>query len=698
MLQRAPGHSGWLVIAASLATAVACGPSTAPEITGLTDQVAQVGTELVIDLAGTDAEGDHLSYAFHAADLPTLDRAAELTESPSGVGVFRWTPVASDVGAHPVDFTVSDGGHATTVTITIDVRSAIGAASAPVFRQPLGTGTTIDLANDTCVTLDIVIDDQDTPSVKITQDEPVIAGAELTVRDGRTASWRWCPTREQQAEPRYTLELSADDGDNPRTTKEYLIVLRGGTGTSCPGAPPAIVHAAHDVASILDLTLSATISDDKGIKDAPLLYVSTTAPALPLDLSKLTQVATQPVSGDRKTGVYAATVTNPVAHQPSGTAQTLYYVFVADDDDDTTGSCDHETVSPVYAMKVTSTGTADLPVCAACTGDAQCGAGDECVRMGAAGATFCLQACGAGCPTGYTCSAAPLTSVDGASAPQCVPDSGSCTMATGACADDSWEVNDTRSDASANPVLAPDTDELVSCPSTTSASRANDDWYKIVIAADARVDLQLAGGPESDLDLHLYHSDGTVVTASTSLDPDEQINACLPAATYYVKVNGYGRGRNEYLLAYETHPEACDTACVDDADEDDDTYSQARETITSGEASFTSTGNAICPGDDDWYKVELLGGETLTVDLTFTQSNAQQDLDLHLYKDSVDLTPCSPMDPSTCTIAHGQGASSNEHTTFTAPASCGQGGCTYDVVVRGYNGSANHYGLTLGIQ
>ena len=168
-----------------LATAVACGPSgRAPELAGLTDQVAQVGTELSVNLDGTDADGDRLSYAFHAADLSDLSDHASITQSPSGAGVFRWTPLAADVGRHAVDFTVSDGTHATKVTINIDVRSAIGSATAPVFRQPLGTGTTLDLSKQQCIDLDIVIDDEDSARVMITQEAPVIDGAQLRTRDG----------------------------------------------------------------------------------------------------------------------------------------------------------------------------------------------------------------------------------------------------------------------------------------------------------------------------------------------------------------------------------------------------------------------------------------------------------------------------------------------------------------------------------
>jgi hypothetical protein len=696
MLAPGTGNHGLLTMTGftCLATAVACGPDAAPELTGLGDQVAQVGSELTIDLKGTDADGDRLKYGFRAADLPDVEVRAHITQSPSGAGVFRWTPMAADVGQHAFDFTASDGTRSAKTTINIDVRSAIGAATAPVFRQPLGSGTTLDVAQQACVDLDIVVEDQDSPRVTISQSDPVIDGAELTARDGLTASWHWCPTREQQAENRYTLVLAADDGDNPKTVKEFLVVLRGGSGGSCPGTAPAISHTAHDVSSILDLAIDATVSDDRGIKDAPLLYVSTTQPAAPPDLSQMTQLMTQPVSGDRKNGVYRARVANPVAQMPAGTQQRLYYVFTANDDDDATGSCDHSTTSPVYTMTVTSTGAADLPICAPCTGDAQCGGRDECVRMGTSGASYCLQACGAGCPAGYSCSTAPVASVEGKMAVQCVPDGGTCAMPAGACADDSWEVNDARSDASHNPGLAPDTYGLVSCPSATSSTRANDDWFKIEVASDARIDLQLAGGPETDLDLHLYHADGTPVTASTSLDPDEEINACLRAATYYVKVNGYGSARNEYLLAYQTRPESCTTTCQDDAREDDDTYSQARETTY---PEFISNGNMICPGDDDWYSVLLFTGEELTIDLAFTQSNDAQDLDLHLYRDSLDLWPCDTSNPRACSPEHGQGGVSNEHATFTTPTGC-DAGCPYFVVVRGYNRSSNDYGIGIEIR
>jgi hypothetical protein len=669
----------------------------------LTDQVAQVGTELKIDLMGTDPDGDQLSYGFRAADLPDAKDRAAVSVSPSGAGVFRWTPLGTDVGEHAFDFTVSDGDNTTTVTINIDVRSAIGAATAPIFRQPLGSGTTIDLAKKKCIDLDIVIEDQDTAQVTVTQDEPVIAGATLNQNDGLNATWQWCPTKEQEAESRYTLVLGADDGANPKTLKNYLVVLRGGGGTNCPGGAPSIAHTPTDESTVVDLTIDARVTDDKGLKEAPLFYYSLTPPSTPPDLGSMIQLSTLHIDGPPTNAVYAADVPNPVAGMPVGAQRTIYYVFVADDDDDEMGNCDHSTVSQVYSMTVTSTGQADLPICAACTSDSQCGNGDLCTYVGSQGDSYCMQACGAGCPSGYTCSANTVYSVDGAEAVQCVPQSGSCSMPTGTCEDDENEDDDSRSEASANPAAVVDQYYgLVSCPKAvqTGGSNTDDDWFKVVLPTDSIVTIDLLTGTTTDLDLHLYRSDGTVLSRSTVIpipgnpaSGDEQISKCVKAGTYYTKVNGYGIARNEYLYSYYTEAPAggtCDTACVDDGREDDDTFSQARPTTQ----PYSSTGNSICPNDKDWFRVNLNAGQKLTVDLLFEQNAATEDLDIHIHNaGGIDLTPCEPGNTDGCTEERGQGIDSNEHTVFTAPTTG-----TYFFVVVGYNGSSNMYSINTSVQ
>jgi len=329
-------------LALAVATGVACkGGGAAPEFDPVDRQVAQVGVQLSLTLNATDEDGDELDFSFEST-IPDAQSRANLTRSPSGAGIWRWTPLASDVGTWYVDFRASDGDNTTTLTVEIEVVSAVGAEGAPIFRQPLGTGTTLDLESEQCLDVSIVIEDQDSTSVELTQEEPLIEGATLDIAGGLTGSWSWCPTREQAAaEDRYTLTLGADDLTNPRTIKNYLIVLRNGDGAGCPGDPPVIGHSAQDASTISGLTIDATISDDQGLKQPPLLYYSETDPGASPNLGAMTQTTMLLIDGSMTNGVWAADVPNPVATDPQGTSQELYYVIVADDDDDDMGDCDH---------------------------------------------------------------------------------------------------------------------------------------------------------------------------------------------------------------------------------------------------------------------------------------------------------------------------------------------------------------------
>lgn len=695
-LQPRTARHGLLTLTAVtyLATTVACGGGAAPELEGLTDQVAQVGVEFTLNLDGTDADGDQLSYRYRAADIPDIGGRAGITVSPSGSGVFRWTPIADDLGAHSFDFIVSDGSNDTTETINIDVKSAVGSATAPLFRQPLGTGTTIDLAQKQCVDFDVVIEDQDSAEVTLALEEPKTEGMRLDQEDGLTGRFNWCPTREQQAEQRYTAVLSADDGDNPKAIKNYLIVLRGGSGQNCPGTAPVISHTPEDETTIIDLTIDAQVTDDMGLKEPPLFYYSLTNPGSNPDLSTMTQLQTLSISGTPMNGTYAADVPNPVANQPAGAQATIYYVFVADDDDDSVGNCDHATQSPVYQMTVTSGGAANLGLCEACSADAQCGAGDLCTYVGAMGDTYCLQSCDAGCPAGYTCSVGDVFSVDGAQARQCVPINGSCTAPTAACEDDDNEDDDNQSQAAANaqadgPFM--DYTYATLCPKPVQpqfGSKADDDWRQLVITEDTKIDMFLQGGGEADIDLVVYTSSGALAAKSTSLGYEEHVVQCLKPGTYYVKINGFTNARTEYSLDNLPTPQACDTSCVDDSSEQDDTGTTARMTSS----SYTSSNNVICPNDDDWYKVHLAAGQSVTIDMTSTGTG---DLDIHLYEGLfTDLWPCSIDDVSSCSSDHGQAAGPNEHAVYTADFDG-----DYYVVVRGFNGASNtNYSLQLQVQ
>lgn len=164
---------------------------------------------------------------------------------------------------------------------------------------------------------------------------------------------------------------------------------------------------------------------------------------------------------------------------------------------------------------------------------------------------------------------------------------------------------------------------------------------------------------------------------------DDQDQADCRRSTTFPETGGH-------FAATITNPAA--PACSDDASESDDDELSARTTSF----PFASATNQICSGDDDWFFVELSTGETLTVDLTF--SNASGDLDLHLLDAALtDLTPCSEADPSGCSDAQGQSVTDNEQlVAFNDEAGCAP--CGFFVVVHGWNGAENSYDIAIDAQ
>jgi hypothetical protein len=397
-------------------------------------------------------------------------------------------------------------------------------------------------------------------------------------------------------------------------------------------------------------------------------------------------------SGDARDGQYHGEIPNPVAS--SGGTTTLYYLFVAKDDDDPAGSCDHTTTSSVFSFRVTAGGGQSVPFCGACSADTQCGASNLCVRLGTSGDAVCLADCAVGqsCPPDSVCAAEPVTSIGGQMRRQCVPQSGVCGVPPPpACQDDSLEDNDSRLSI-ANPMShdlpAGDYPGLMICPAGQTDN--DEDWYRLDIRGEtdvaARIDFDTRMG---DLDLALVNGSGEVVRRSYGVGDAESVRQCVTApGIYYVHVfSFFPPTRNGYSLHLERTPGAC---CVDDGFEPNDDAEHATGTAPTTGAPFTRQDLAICSGNDDFYAVPLHAGNRLVVDLSFTQSSAQQDLDIHLYdRDGrSDLTPCPP-----CDTGNGQSANGPEHFERDIAADG-----TYYVVVRGYEGAANTYAITIAIQ
>jgi hypothetical protein len=255
--------------------AAACGPTgnSPPVLLGLEDREAVVDSELLIEIRASDPDRELLRFDFHS-NAPNIRSRARL--EPFGAEnsvLFRWTPLAEDVGSWLFDFEVSDGANTTIETIAVDVRAA--ADGAPSFLRPLGAGTTLDLSTSDCLELAIEVEDQDSTSVTIAEEAPGIRGATLMQTSGLEATWSWCPSATQIEDSQsYVLRLSADDGDNPKTTKDFLIVLEGGmvivpvdlsgyqlvqTGSDCTVTIPA--------GTIVDPGAGLVIARDSGRTD-----------------------------------------------------------------------------------------------------------------------------------------------------------------------------------------------------------------------------------------------------------------------------------------------------------------------------------------------------------------------------------------------------------------------------------------------
>ena len=213
--------------------------------------------------------------------------------------------------------------------------------------------------------------------------------------------------------------------------------------------------------------------------------------------------------------------------------------------------------------------------------------------------------------------------------------------------------------------------------------RVDEDYYGIFIETPETVIVEaLFSHEQGDIDISLLNNLGRVVGAGYSSTDNERIEACLEAGFYYVHAWSINRRiNNSYALTVSTNNQPC---CSDDAQEDDDGPAQAQQGAIGGEFG----NRAICPGDEDWFSIDLNAGDTLVVDLLFDQLAPESDLDLYLYAPDgqTNLTPC-------CDVENGQSTTDDERLTYQV----NETGRFY-VVVSGYRNSANTYLIGFDIE
>lgn len=589
----------------------ACEGGSAPQLLPIGHQTAQVNATLRVPLDVVNPSGVALAYRFEAPTLVAIDSVATIGGSPSG-GEFRFTPLASHVGTHSIDFVIAAPGGAEYDRQTMIVDVIAAADAAPVFLEP-GAGGTYDLERDPCVRFHVEIRDDDSVTVDVRERSPLPDGAMLTASGPKSADFAWCPTPDQiGASARWTIELEADDLDHPPVPHDFVVVLRTGTSTGCPGLPPTITLVSplsgERVTSSASYDVVITASDDRGLRDAPLLYWTTERPVDPAapDVTTYAQVT------------FVADGANFRARIPSlglaaGDEREVFFTASATDNDDATGTtCDHRTdLLPVVSFfAVGGTGGGTALACEACTASVECASG---ICVPAAGGARCLDACttGSACAHG-TCGS--VSTSEGASASACGDVAAACGGSAG-CTDDAFEPDDTVAAAHA----------LTFSGSTAHLAAQicanDDDYYAFTPAAMDRVTVALAfTSSAGDIDLQLLDGTGTILGSSAGTSDMESVSYCARSASpLYARVLGYAGAENAYTMDVTRAAGAC---CVDDAGEPDDTQATARA------ISGTDFDGTLCPSDDDWLRVTTTGAARIVIDLTFDLARADVDMEL----------------------------------------------------------------------
>jgi hypothetical protein len=181
------------------------------------------------------------------------------------------------------------------------------------------------------------------------------------------------------------------------------------------------------------------------------------------------------------------------------------------------------------------------------------------------------------------------------------------------CSADLFEPNDSPS--AARPLTNRTYEDFMAC--------ADPDLYAFEVEAGVAVEIGLDfTHDEGDLDLTLLDLAGRELAASTSKSDDEHLSwTPTQAGTLLVRIELAedlgGMPGNRYGLELS----GVRARCIDDIYEPDDGPDQA-----TAKDSGTYRDQTLCPGDDDWYRLELSRSEELILDLGYTAAEGNADL------------------------------------------------------------------------
>ena len=209
----------------------------------------QVNKAMNFNLEGFDFDTvDVLTYS--AANLP----AGAVLDSTSGG--FSWTPALSQLGAHEVTFSVSDGIDSNSLTVTLTVTETAPANNTPFIYEV--TPKTVEAGTNLIINLSALDPDND----PLTFSSPNLpTGATL---DSTSGIFSWTPEISQAGI--HDISFSVSDGKESNTTVAEITVTTAAP-TPVNNAPilEAVADQAVSAGNELVINLKATDADNDAL-------------------------------------------------------------------------------------------------------------------------------------------------------------------------------------------------------------------------------------------------------------------------------------------------------------------------------------------------------------------------------------------------------------------------------------------------
>lgn len=206
--------------------AAACGPEVGSlKLSAIAPKSVTVAHEVVIPLLADTGSSDALQWQWQSSDRPELATRLSrptLSAYSGGRALWRFTPLASDVGPLSVEFSAQSGELSGSLGLRFVIEPG---GDPPLFREPVGEGTTLDLRAMACVAVSVVVESSSAPQVELSLVSPP-PNAEIVQTDELGGKLVFCPSMSQAAaETIYPLLLQAVSGPHV-VHKSYVIVLR----------------------------------------------------------------------------------------------------------------------------------------------------------------------------------------------------------------------------------------------------------------------------------------------------------------------------------------------------------------------------------------------------------------------------------------------------------------------------------------